>query len=182
MAPAGRAVVVLLLSLLYLCRAILSSEYFSTLTFFNSELHKHGCSSPSEWEEYATDCESSILQLEDPDCEEGSNPPCESVFSLNAEKILSQAKLFIEQKKIPFPVDNHNTNEELAIGYVLIGNGLYDEAIKHFSLLLQDIKNADLALYELSRVITLEPNWPEVYEQRAEVRVSPPPPPSSSLQ
>lgn len=80
--------------------------------------------------------------------------------------------MFIEQKKIPFPVDNHNTNEELgkfaccpkyklylrstelydfdmfsrlliicsviaAIGYVLIGNGLYDEAIKHFSLLLQ---------------------------------------------
>ena len=34
----------------------------------------------------------------------------------------------------------------------------------------QDIKNADLALFELSRVITLEPNWPEVYEQRAEVR------------
>ena len=25
----------------------------------------------------------------------------------------SQAKLFIEQKKIPFPVVNHNTNEEL---------------------------------------------------------------------
>lgn len=63
-------------------------------------------------------------------------------------------------------MDNHNVNEELgkfallqstnqvytqrlyclstfffialsAIGYVLIGNGLYDEAIKHFSLLLQ---------------------------------------------
>uniref|UniRef100_A0A8C3AZ90 Tetratricopeptide repeat domain 13 n=1 Tax=Cyclopterus lumpus TaxID=8103 RepID=A0A8C3AZ90_CYCLU len=50
----------------------------------------------------------------------------------------NQAKLFIEQKKIPFPVDNPNTNEELAIGYVLIGNGLYDEAIKHFSLLLQE--------------------------------------------
>ena len=30
----------------------------------------------------------------------------------------SQAKLFIEQKKIPFPVDNHNTNEEL--GKVLL--------------------------------------------------------------
>uniref|UniRef100_A0A8C7QHK6 Tetratricopeptide repeat domain 13 n=1 Tax=Oncorhynchus mykiss TaxID=8022 RepID=A0A8C7QHK6_ONCMY len=135
--------------------------------------------------------ESFILQLEDPDCEEGSNPPCESVFSLNAEKILRQAKLFIEQKRFPFAVDNHNTNEELAIGYVLIGNGLYDEAIKHFSLLLQgdpevvsaiygrgiaygkkslqDIKNADLALFELSRVITLEPNRPEVYEQRAEI-------------
>lgn len=35
---------------------------------------------------------------------------------------------------------------------------------------MQDIKNADLALYELNRVITLEPNWPEVYEQRAEVK------------
>uniref|UniRef100_A0A8C8I076 Tetratricopeptide repeat domain 13 n=2 Tax=Oncorhynchus TaxID=8016 RepID=A0A8C8I076_ONCTS len=203
MAPAG-SVVVVALSLLYLSRAIFSTEYLSTLTFFNSELHKHGCSSPSEWEEYTTDCESFILQLEDPDCEEGSNPPCESVFSLNAEKILRQAKLFIEQKRFPFAVDNHNTNEELAIGYVLIGNGLYDEAIKHFSLLLQgdpevvsaiygrgiaygkkslqgshclssflllwkDIKNADMALFELSRVITLEPNRPEVYEQRAEI-------------
>eukprot|EP00064_Thunnus_orientalis_P019513 superscaffoldBa00004912_g19635 len=180
MAPASRAVAAAL-SLLYLSRVIFSTEYFSAITLFNNDLHKQGCSSLSEWEEYAADCESSILQLEDPDCEEGSNPPCES----------NQAKLFIEQKKIPFPVDNHNTNEELAIGYVLIGNGLYDEAIKHFSLLLQgdpelvsaiygrgiaygkkslqDIKNADLALYELNRVITLEPNWPEVYEQRAEV-------------
>ncbi|KPP73727.1 tetratricopeptide repeat protein 13-like [Scleropages formosus] len=191
MAPAGRGAVVVALLLLYLCPAALSSEFFSTLTFFNSELHKHGCSSPSEWEEYAADCaESSILQLDDPDCEEGGNPPCESVFSLNAEKIVSQAKLFIEQKRFPFPVDNYNTNEELAIGYVLIANGLYDEAIKHFSLLLQadpelisaiygrgiaygkkslqDIKNADLALYELSRVIALKPSHPEVYEQRAE--------------
>lgn len=37
-------------------------------------------------------------------------------------------------------------------------------------LRLKDIKNAELALYELSRVIALEPNSPEVYEQRAEVR------------
>uniref|UniRef100_A0A8C1UGQ0 Tetratricopeptide repeat domain 13 n=1 Tax=Cyprinus carpio TaxID=7962 RepID=A0A8C1UGQ0_CYPCA len=191
MAPAGGGVVLAALSLLYLCGAILSSEYFSTLTFFNSDLHKHGCSSPAEWEEYAADCESSILQLEDPDCEEGSNPPCESIFSLNAEKILNQAKLFVQQRRFPFAVENQNTNEELAIGYVLIGNGLYDEAIKHFSLLLQgdpelvsaiygrgiaygkkslqDIKNADLALYELSRVIALEPSRPEVYEQRAEI-------------
>lgn len=41
------------------------------------------------------------------------------------------------------------------------------------ALCVQDIKNADLALYELNRVITLEPNWPEVYEQRAEVRPNP---------
>uniref|UniRef100_A0A9J8CHI9 Tetratricopeptide repeat domain 13 n=1 Tax=Cyprinus carpio carpio TaxID=630221 RepID=A0A9J8CHI9_CYPCA len=96
----------------------------------------------------------------------------------------NQAKLFVQQRRFPFAVENQNTNEELAIGYVLIGNGLYDEAIKHFSLLLQvsdvgtegnltlslkDIKNADLALYELSRVIALEPSRPEVYEQRAEI-------------
>uniref|UniRef100_A0AAV2K9K9 Tetratricopeptide repeat protein 13 n=1 Tax=Knipowitschia caucasica TaxID=637954 RepID=A0AAV2K9K9_KNICA len=191
MAPASRAVVMVVLTVLYLSGTVLSTEYFSTLTLFNSELHKQGCSSLSDWEEYTQDCESSILQLEDPDCEEGSNSPCESIFSLNAEKILKQAKLLIEQKKIPFPVENQNANEELAIGYVLIGNGLFDEAIKHFSILLQsepelvsaiygrgiaygkkslqDIKNADLALYELNRVITLEPTWPEVYEQRAEI-------------
>lgn len=37
-------------------------------------------------------------------------------------------------------------------------------------LSLKDIKNAELALYELGRVTALEPNSPEVYEQRAEVR------------
>ncbi|XP_077409363.1 tetratricopeptide repeat protein 13 isoform X2 [Vanacampus margaritifer] len=192
MEPARRTAVVLSLLCGYLCRVAPATEFFSTLTLFNSELHKQGCSSStSDWEEYAADCESSILQLDDPNCEEGSNQPCESVYSLNTEKVLNQAKLFIEQKKIPYPVKNVNTNEELAICYVLIGNGLYDEAIKHFSLLLQsdpelvsaiygrgiaygkkshqDIKNADLALYELTRVITLEPNWPEVYEQRAEI-------------
>ncbi|XP_056873227.1 tetratricopeptide repeat protein 13 isoform X2 [Takifugu flavidus] len=189
MAPGSRAVVAGVLALLCLCRATSSSEA-SSLTLFDSELSRPGCGSLSDWDEYAADCESSVLQLE-PDCEEGGDPSCESTFALNAEKILNQAKLFIEQKKIPFPVDNQNINEELAIGYVLIGNGLYDEAVKHFSLLLQgdpelvsaiygrgiaygkkslqDIKNADLALYELNRVITLEPNWPEVYEQRAEI-------------
>ncbi|XP_015201148.1 tetratricopeptide repeat protein 13 isoform X2 [Lepisosteus oculatus] len=191
MAPAVRGVVVFAVLLLCCCQAIFSTEYFSSLTFFNSELHKHGCNSPSEWDEYAADCESSILQFEDTECEGGGSAPCVSVFSLDTEKVLSQAKLLIEQKRFPFAVENQSTNEELAVGYVFIGNGLYDEAIKHFSLLLQgdpelvsaiygrgiaygkkglqDIKNADLALYELSRVITLEPNRPEVYEQRAEI-------------
>jgi hypothetical protein len=36
---------------------------------------------------------------------------------------------------------------------------------------LKDIKNAELALFELSRVIALEPDRPEVFEQRAEVSV-----------
>ncbi|MEQ2165018.1 hypothetical protein GOODEAATRI_012639 [Goodea atripinnis] len=56
MAPASRAVAVVALSLLYLCGGIISSEFFSTLTLFNNELHKQGCSSLSEWEDYAADC------------------------------------------------------------------------------------------------------------------------------
>ncbi|KAK1805664.1 hypothetical protein P4O66_019943 [Electrophorus voltai] len=225
MAPGGRgAVVVAAVVALCLCGAVFSSEHLPTLTLFNGEL-----TGPSDREDYTGDCDTAVLQLEDVDCDEGNNPACESVFSLNAEKILpiavrsggqdvdvdaaqrrvlevlirsvsspvlsphlqSQARLFVEQKRFPFAVDDHSTDEELAIGYVLIGNGLYDEAIKHFSLLLQgdpelvsaiygrgiaygkkslqDVKNADLALYELSRVITLKPNRPEVYEQRAEI-------------
>ncbi|XP_048391616.1 tetratricopeptide repeat protein 13 isoform X1 [Stegostoma tigrinum] len=116
--------------------------------------------------------------------------------SLNLENLktswsASQAKVLTEQKRFPFSSIDENTNEELAFGYALIGNNLYDEAIKHFSVLLQgnpelvgaiygrgiaygkkglqDIKNAELALFELNRVITLEPNAPEVFEQRAEI-------------
>lgn len=33
------------------------------------------------------------------------------------------------------------------------------------------MKNAELALFELSRVVSLEPDHPEVYEQRAEVSI-----------
>lgn len=33
------------------------------------------------------------------------------------------------------------------------------------------MKNAELALFELSRVISLEPGHPEVFEQRAEVSI-----------
>uniref|UniRef100_A0A8B9HZG3 Tetratricopeptide repeat domain 13 n=1 Tax=Astyanax mexicanus TaxID=7994 RepID=A0A8B9HZG3_ASTMX len=58
-----------------------------------------------------------------------------------------QARLFVEQQRFPFPVEDHSTNEELAIGYVLIGNGLYDEAVKHFSLLLQGDPELVSAMY-----------------------------------
>lgn len=109
---------------------------------------------------------------------------CCCLFCLCLLLSQNQAKLFIEQKKIPFPVDNHNTNEELgkfarqskcktliyaeqinmilpfffiiicsvvaAIGYVLIGNGLYDEAIKHFSLLLQVCLRLQKQIFSLS--------------------------------
>uniref|UniRef100_A0AAY4CEX6 Tetratricopeptide repeat domain 13 n=1 Tax=Denticeps clupeoides TaxID=299321 RepID=A0AAY4CEX6_9TELE len=113
---------------------------------FNME--GHACHVPAT--NYAWLCfraESSMLHLEDPECEEGGSPPCESVFSLNAEKILSQAKLFVEQKRFPFAVDDQEMNEELAIGYVLIGNGLNDEAIKHFSVLLQGDPELVSAIY-----------------------------------
>lgn len=33
------------------------------------------------------------------------------------------------------------------------------------------MKNAELALFEFSRVISLEPDHPEVFEQRAEVSI-----------
>ncbi|EGW03355.1 Tetratricopeptide repeat protein 13, partial [Cricetulus griseus] len=135
--------------------------------------------------------ESSFLNFHESDCELRGSAPCDSLLSLNTEKILSQAKSIAEQKRFPFATDNDSTNEELAIAYVLVGSGLYDEAIRHFSTMLQeepdlvsaiygrgiaygkkglhDIKNAELALFELSRVIALEPDRPEVFEQRAEI-------------
>nr|XP_028579821.1 tetratricopeptide repeat protein 13 isoform X3 [Podarcis muralis] len=134
---------------------------------------------------------SSFLHFHDSDCELQRSPSCESLLSLNTEKLLSQAKSLAEQKRFPFATDDDNTNEELAFAYVLIGSGLYDEAVRHFSTMLQeqpelvsaiygrgiaygkkglhDIKNAELALFELSRVISLVPDQAEVFEQRAEI-------------
>ncbi|XP_044943163.1 tetratricopeptide repeat protein 13 isoform X2 [Mustela putorius furo] len=158
-----------------------------------SNVHSASMDSPVRVIFYQWDhtIESSFLNFHDSDCEPKGPPPCDSLLSLNTEKILSQAKSIAEQKRFPFATDNDSTNEELAIAYVLIGSGLYDEAIRHFSTMLQeepdlvsaiygrgiaygkkglhDIKNAELALFELSRVITLEPDRPEVFEQRAEI-------------
>uniref|UniRef100_A0A8D0VZZ6 Tetratricopeptide repeat domain 13 n=1 Tax=Sus scrofa TaxID=9823 RepID=A0A8D0VZZ6_PIG len=180
----------------------LATEHYSPLSLLKQELqHRQqqeapaggGCSPQSgDWgDQYSAECgESSFLNFHDSDCEPKGSPPCDSLLSLNTEKILSQAKSIAEQKRFPFATDNDSTNEELAIAYVLIGSGLYDEAIRHFSTMLQeepdlvsaiygrgiaygkkglhDVKNAELALFELSRVITLEPDRPEVFEQRAE--------------
>ncbi|XP_053462658.1 tetratricopeptide repeat protein 13 isoform X7 [Nycticebus coucang] len=210
-AAAGAARRVLLLLLLLgvlsagLCPGALATEHYSPLSLLKQELqHRQqqeastggggGCSPQSrDWgDQYSAECsESSFLNFHDSDCEPKGSPPCDSLLSLNTEKILSQAKSIAEQKRFPFATDNDSTNEELAIAYVLIGSGLYDEAIRHFSTMLQeepdlvsaiygrgiaygkkglhDIKNAELALFELSRVITLEPDRPEVFEQRAEI-------------
>ncbi|XP_049645589.1 tetratricopeptide repeat protein 13 isoform X4 [Suncus etruscus] len=204
---AGRVLVVLLLLRFLsagLCPGALATEHYSPLSLLKQDLqHRQqqeaqagggGCNPPSgDWgDQYSAECgESSFLNFHDSDCEPKGSSPCDSLLSLNTEKILSQAKFVAEQKRFPFATDNHSTNEELAIAYVLIGSGLYDEAIRHFSTMLQeepdlvsaiygrgiaygkkglhDIKNAELALFELSRVVTLEPDRPEVFEQRAEI-------------
>ncbi|KAM5163778.1 LOW QUALITY PROTEIN: tetratricopeptide repeat protein 13 [Mantella aurantiaca] len=163
------------------------------------ELGRHGGSgitggcthreSDSAWD--LEECDSAFFTIRDMDCEPRGSPACESLVSQNTEKILNQAKSLAEQRRLPFVTEDDDINEELAIGYVLIGSGLHDEAIKHFSSMLQDdadlvsaiygrgiaygkkglqdIKNAELALFELSRVISLEPDYPEVFEQRAEI-------------
>ncbi|XP_072827065.1 tetratricopeptide repeat protein 13 isoform X2 [Vicugna pacos] len=202
---ARRALVLLLLGVLSAGPrpGALATEHYSPLSLLKQELqHRQqqeapaggGCSPQSgDWgDQYSAECgESSFLNFHDSDCEPKGSPPCDSLLSLNTEKILSQAKSIAEQKRFPFATDNDSTNEELAIAYVLVGSGLYDEAIRHFSTMLQeepdlvsaiygrgiaygkkglhDIKNAELALFELSRVITLEPDRPEVFEQRAEI-------------
>ncbi|XP_026633078.1 tetratricopeptide repeat protein 13 isoform X3 [Microtus ochrogaster] len=207
MAPAGRGcgcwggsgagVVLLLLGALACARA---TEHYSPLSLLKQELqHRQqqeapaggGCPQSGDWADQYPECESPFLNFHESDCELRGSAPCDSLLSLNTEKILSQAKSIAEQKRFPFATDNDSTNEELAIAYVLVGSGLYDEAIRHFSTMLQeepdlvsaiygrgiaygkkglhDIKNAELALFELSRVIALEPDRPEVFEQRAEI-------------
>uniref|UniRef100_A0A8C6ETL4 Tetratricopeptide repeat domain 13 n=1 Tax=Marmota marmota marmota TaxID=9994 RepID=A0A8C6ETL4_MARMA len=213
MAPAGRGcscrgglgarVPPLLLLLLLLLAALgyaRATEHYSPLSLLKQELqHRQqqdaaaggGCPQGDWTDQYPAECESSFLNFHESDCEPKGSPPCDSLLPLNTEKILSQARSIAEQKRFPFATDNDSTNEELAIAYVLIGSGLYDEAIRHFSTMLQeepdlvsaiygrgiaygkkglhDIKNAELALFELSRVIALEPDRPEVFEQRAEI-------------
>ncbi|XP_036210598.1 tetratricopeptide repeat protein 13 isoform X2 [Myotis myotis] len=199
---ARRALVLLLLAVLPYMPGALATEHYTPLSLLKQELqHRQqeapaggGCSPQSgDWgDQFSAECgESSFLNFHDSDCEPRGSLPCDSLLSLNTEKILSQAKSIAEQKRFPFATDNDSTNEELAIAYVLIGSGLYDEAIRHFSTMLQeepdlvsaiygrgiaygkkglhDIKNAELALFELSRVIALEPDRPEVFEQRAEI-------------
>nr|XP_014981602.2 tetratricopeptide repeat protein 13 isoform X7 [Macaca mulatta] len=155
-AAAGAARGVLLLLLLGVLSAVprpgaLATEHYSPVSLLKQELqHRQqqeapagggGCSPQSgDWgDQYSAECgESSFLNFHDSDCEPKGSPPCDSLLSLNTEKILSQAKSIAEQKRFPFATDNDSTNEELAIAYVLIGSGLYDEAIRHFSTMLQE--------------------------------------------
>uniref|UniRef100_A0A8C0NRM7 Tetratricopeptide repeat domain 13 n=1 Tax=Canis lupus familiaris TaxID=9615 RepID=A0A8C0NRM7_CANLF len=151
----------------------LATEHYSPLSLLKQELqHRQqqeapaggGCSPQSgDWgDQYSVECgESSFLNFHDSDCEPKGPPPCDSLLSLNTEKILSQAKSIAEQKRFPFATDNDSTNEELAIAYVLIGSGLYDEAIRHFSTMLQILSplgRINEAVNDLTKAIQLQPS------------------------
>ncbi|XP_031197660.1 tetratricopeptide repeat protein 13 isoform X6 [Mastomys coucha] len=157
MAPAGfgcgcwgslcAAVVRPLLLLLGALACAQATEHYSPLSLLKQELqHRQqqeapaggGCPQSGDWADQYPECESSFLNFHESDCELRGSAPCDSLLSLNTEKILSQAKSIAEQKRFPFATDNDSTNEELAIAYVLVGSGLYDEAIRHFSTMLQE--------------------------------------------
>nr|XP_045005932.1 tetratricopeptide repeat protein 13 isoform X6 [Jaculus jaculus] len=143
--PPPPLLLLLLLGALVCARA---TEHYSPLSLLKQELqHRQsheapaggGCPQSGDWaDQYPAECESSFLNFHESDCEPKGSPPCDSLLSLNTEKILSQAKSIAEQKRFPFATDNDSTNEELAIAYVLVGSGLYDEAIRHFSTMLQE--------------------------------------------
>ncbi|XP_006894614.1 PREDICTED: tetratricopeptide repeat protein 13 isoform X2 [Elephantulus edwardii] len=172
--PAGAARRLLQLLLLLaagLQLGVLATEYYSPLALLKQELqHRQeagaggGCNSQSgAWgDQYSAECgESSFLHFHDPDCTPKGSPSCDSLLSLNTEKILSQAKSVAEQKRFPFATDNDSTNEELAIAYVLIGSGLYDEAIRHFSTMLQILSplgRISEAVTDLTKAIQLQPS------------------------
>ncbi|PNJ43568.1 TTC13 isoform 5 [Pongo abelii] len=132
-AGAARRVLLLLLMLLGVLSAgprpgALATEHYSPLSLLKQELqHRQqqeapagggGCSPQSgDWgDQYSAECgESSFLNFHDSDCEPKGSSPCDSLLSLNTEKILSQAKSIAEQKRFPFATDNDSTNEELDI-------------------------------------------------------------------
>ncbi|PNI55138.1 TTC13 isoform 1 [Pan troglodytes] len=173
---ARRVLVLLLLGVLSagLRPGALATEHYSPLSLLKQELqHRQqqeapagggGCSPQSgDWgDQYSAECgESSFLNFHDSDCEPKGSSPCDSLLSLNTEKILSQAKSIAEQKRFPFATDNDSTNEELAIAYVLIGSGLYDEAIRHFSTMLQILSplgRINEAVNDLTKAIQLQPS------------------------
>ncbi|KAM9613201.1 tetratricopeptide repeat protein 13 isoform 5-T5 [Trichechus inunguis] len=176
-AGAARRLLVLLLLLGALPAELhpgaLATEYYSPLALLKQELqHRQqqeapagggGCNPQSgDWgNQYSAECESSFLNFHDSDCEPKGSPACDSLLSLNTEKILSQAKSIAEQKRFPFATDNDSTNEELAIAYVLIGSGLYDEAIRHFSTMLQILSplgRINEAVSDLTKAIQLQPS------------------------
>ncbi|XP_077024423.1 tetratricopeptide repeat protein 13 isoform X8 [Tamandua tetradactyla] len=172
---ARRLLVLLLLGVAELHSGALATEYYSPLSLLKQELqHRQqqeapaggggGCNPQSgDWgDQYSVECgESSFLNFHDSDCEPKGSPPCDSLLSLDTEKILSQAKSIAEQKRFPFATDNESTNEELAIAYVLIGSGLYDEAIRHFSTMLQILSplgRINEAVNDLTKAIQLQPS------------------------
>uniref|UniRef100_A0A5F8GP73 Tetratricopeptide repeat domain 13 n=1 Tax=Monodelphis domestica TaxID=13616 RepID=A0A5F8GP73_MONDO len=144
---AGRLLALLLLGALSaeLHPGALGTEYYSPLSLLKQELqHRQqaapgaggggGCDPHSgDWgDQPSAECsEASFLNFHDSsDCEPKGSPPCDSLLSLNAEKILNQAKSLAEQKRLPFATDNDNTNEEL-------GKIFYIEAVSDLTKAIQ---------------------------------------------
>ncbi|XP_051057621.1 tetratricopeptide repeat protein 13 isoform X6 [Phodopus roborovskii] len=167
---AGVVVPLLLLLLLGALACARATEHYSPLSLLKQELqHRQqqeasaggGCPQSGDWADQYPECESSFLNFHESDCELRGSAPCDSLLSLNTEKILSQAKSIAEQKRFPFATDNDSTNEELAIAYVLVGSGLYDEAIRHFSTMLQILSplgRINEAVNDLTKAIQLQPS------------------------
>jgi len=93
-----------------LCPGAVATEHYSPLSLLKQELqHRQqqeapaggGCSPQSgDWgDQYSVECgESSFLNFHDSDCEPKGPPPCDSLLSLNTEKILVEnmgVRLFI---------------------------------------------------------------------------------------
>ncbi|XP_052022203.1 tetratricopeptide repeat protein 13 isoform X4 [Apodemus sylvaticus] len=166
----GAALVRPLLLLLGALACARATEHYSPLSLLKQELqHRQqqeapaggGCPQSGDWADQYPECESSFLNFHESDCELRGSAPCDSLLSLNTEKILSQAKSIAEQKRFPFATDNDSTNEELAIAYVLVGSGLYDEAIRHFSTMLQILSplgRINEAVSDLTKAIQLQPS------------------------
>lgn len=107
MAPAGRGcgcsgslgatVVRLLLLLLGALACARATEHYSPLSLLKQELqHRQqqeapaggGCPQSGDWADQYPECESSFLNFHESDCELRGSAPCDSLLSLNTEKIL----------------------------------------------------------------------------------------------
>uniref|UniRef100_A0A8C9EXN7 Tetratricopeptide repeat domain 13 n=1 Tax=Pavo cristatus TaxID=9049 RepID=A0A8C9EXN7_PAVCR len=139
-----------LLLVLALARvAVALTEQYPTLSLLKQELHQQrqglagGCASAGEWaEQYSAECGESASGRQnsrsDSDSFSAGLSPSSLTLQYRPEKTFTQS-----------------------IAYVLIGNGLYDEAIRQFSTMLQVSFLFGLlneALSDLTKAIQLQPS------------------------
>uniref|UniRef100_A0A5F8G757 Tetratricopeptide repeat domain 13 n=1 Tax=Monodelphis domestica TaxID=13616 RepID=A0A5F8G757_MONDO len=178
---AGRLLALLLLGALSaeLHPGALGTEYYSPLSLLKQELqHRQqaapgaggggGCDPHSgDWGDQPS---ASFLNFHDSsDCEPKGSPPCDSLLSLNAEKILNQAKSLAEQKRLPFATDNDNTNEELAIESfkeALKQKADFIDAYKSLGQAYRELGNFEAATESFQRALLLNQNHVQTLQLR----------------